>query len=86
MHKSTTEVVYEFICAYKEQEGIAPSIREIATGCYLSTPTVRYQLMRLEAWGWVTVLPGKARGIVVLERKGKKVRQPAHEDPDPEGE
>jgi SOS-response transcriptional repressor LexA len=82
MHKSTTELVYEFIRDYTQREGIAPSLRDIAEGCYLSHSTARYQLLRLEACGWILVLPGKARGIVLLERTEKPPR-PAD---DPEAE
>ena len=84
MHKSTTEIIYEFICEYKEREGVAPSLREIAKGCYLSHTTAQYHLSRLEAWGWVIVLPGKARGIVVLERKARRTRQHLQVEHDPD--
>jgi SOS-response transcriptional repressor LexA len=77
MHRSTTEIVYEFICEYKDREGVAPSLREIAKGCFLSPSTAQYHLMRLEAWGWLTVLPGKARGIVLLERKASRAKPQA---------
>lgn len=86
MHKSTTEIVYEFVRDFKERKGIAPSLREIATGCYLSRTTVQHHLMRLEAWGWVIVLPGTARGIVVLERTENRSRQPHPAPEDPETE
>ena len=42
--------------------------------------------MRLEAWGWVIVLPGVARGIVVLERKAKRTRQPQPAEDDSEND
>ncbi len=84
MHKSTTEVVYEFIRDYKEREGLAPSIREIAKGCYLSLPTVQYHLLRLEAWGWLRLLPGKARGIVLLDRQERHPRPRRAADPETE--
>lgn len=74
MHQSTTEIVYEFIRDYTQREGIAPSLRDIAAGCYLSHSTARYQLLRLEVWGWIMVLPGKARGIVLLERTERPPR------------
>jgi SOS-response transcriptional repressor LexA len=76
MHRSTTEIIYEFVCDYKDQRGVAPSLREIAKACYLSRTTVQHHLMRLEAWGWIIVLPGVARGIVILERNERRARQP----------
>lgn len=85
MHRSTTEIVYDFICEYKDREGLVPSLREIAKGCYLSHTTAQYHLMRLEAWGWLMVVPGKARGIVLLERKERRVPRRQAEDPPKQG-
>jgi SOS-response transcriptional repressor LexA len=86
MERSTTEIVYEFIRDYIERVGVAPSIREIADGCFISRASAHYHLSRLDAWGWVMVLPGTARGIVLLEpQKGRaKQRLPVHEDPERE--
>jgi SOS-response transcriptional repressor LexA len=68
MHNATTEEVYKFIQDYINREGIAPSIREIAEGCYLGRSTVQRHLDRLAIWGWIIQRPGRARGIVVVER------------------
>jgi SOS-response transcriptional repressor LexA len=68
MHNSTTEVVYQFIQDYMEREGIAPSIREIAEACYMGRSTVQRHLDRLAAWGWIIQRPGRARGIVLVDR------------------
>jgi SOS-response transcriptional repressor LexA len=68
MHNSTTEAVYQFIQEYIRREGIAPSIREIAKGCYLGHSTVQRHLDRLAAWGWIIQRPGRARGIVLVDR------------------
>jgi SOS-response transcriptional repressor LexA len=75
MHNSTTEVVYKFIQDYIHQEGIAPSIREIAEGCYLGRSTVQRHLDRLASWGWIIQRPGRARGIVVVKRPDESDRQ-----------
>jgi SOS-response transcriptional repressor LexA len=72
MHHSTTEAVYAFIEAYIQNEGLAPSIREIAAGCHLSRATVPYHLNRLDAWGWIVLLPGKARGIVLVDKERER--------------
>lgn len=68
MHNSTTEAVYQFIQEYIQREGIAPSIREIAEACYLGRSTVPRHLDRLAAWGWIVQRPGRARGIVLVDR------------------
>lgn len=74
MHTSTTEAVYKFICEYWEQEGSAPSIREIAAACYLGRSTVQRHLDRLAAWGWIIQRPGRARGIVLVDRENEPDR------------
>jgi SOS-response transcriptional repressor LexA len=74
MHGSTTEIVYKFIQDYIQREGIAPSIREIAEGCYLGRSTVQRHLDRLAAWGWIIQRPGRARGIVLVDRPAASSR------------
>jgi SOS-response transcriptional repressor LexA len=67
MHSSTTEVVYEFIRQYHEREGLPPTIREIADACYIGRSTVQRHLDRLAGWGWIILLPGRARGILLVD-------------------
>ena len=74
MHRLTTEVVYQFIQDYWEREGSAPTIREIASGCFLGHSTVQRHLDRLAAWGWITLRPGRARGIVLVRKEAKEKR------------
>lgn len=50
----STEQVYAFICDYIGQNNFAPSVRDIAQGCYLSVSAVLRHLDRLEAWGHIT--------------------------------
>lgn len=71
MHNSTTEVVYAFIWKYWQQEGTAPSIREIAQNCYLGRSTVQRHLDRLAAWGWIIQRHGRARSIILTDRAPK---------------
>ena len=65
----TAKLVYDFIAAFIEREGYAPSLREIGAGCYLSLGNVVRYLDKLEAWGLVTREPGKPRSIHLLERQ-----------------
>ncbi|CAG0994087.1 hypothetical protein ARNL5_03481 [Anaerolineae bacterium] len=50
----STEQVYAFIRDYIGQNNFAPSVRDIAKGCYLSVSAVLRHLDRLEAWGHIT--------------------------------
>jgi SOS-response transcriptional repressor LexA len=59
----TTIQVYTFIQGYVDENGFAPSQREMAKGCYLSHSGVTRHLDRLEAWGCIHRKSGQARGI-----------------------
>lgn len=59
-----TQRVYAFMCDYYQQNGLPPSIEEIAHACYLSPTTTVRHLDRLEGRGWISRKPGVARGIV----------------------
>ena len=49
MNTETTEQVYEFIVTYlSEHDGVGPSQREIAAGCFLAPSAVLRHLDRLE--------------------------------------
>lgn len=54
-----TDEVYRFIESYLQDQGIAPSVREIAAGCFLSVSTVRFYLTRLEMQGELCDCPEK---------------------------
>ena len=58
-----TEAVYEFICRYIGERGIAPSQREISDNCFISKGTVSRHLDRLEFQGRITREIGQARSI-----------------------
>jgi len=61
-----TETVYAFIQTYMGQHGYAPTLREIAAGCYISYTTVVRYLDRLEWQGRIMREPGRARSIRVV--------------------
>lgn len=62
-----TERVYEFIRAYFDEYGFAPSLRDIGEGCYLSPSNVVRYLDRLEARGLISRELRKPRSIALLE-------------------
>ncbi len=69
--KDTTGIVYAFIVAYMAQHGYAPSVREIAHGCFLGLGTVMWHLTRLEARGRIRREPGVARSITLVKSNTK---------------
>jgi DNA-binding MarR family transcriptional regulator len=57
------EEVYAFICQHWQDYGYGPTLKEIATACYMSKPNVYRYLDRLEMEGRITRDPGRARSI-----------------------
>jgi repressor LexA len=66
--------VVSFIIQHQKEEGMPPTVREIADRLgYRSTNNVRQHLRLIEQKGYLRLLPGKARGIEVavgMEREG----------------
>ena len=61
------EDVFAFITKFHNAHGYPPSVRDIMRGCEMSSPSVAfYHLKRLEEQGKVKIVPGIARGVVVL--------------------
>jgi len=60
--------VYRFIAAYIDENGYAPSVREIAAGCYVGLSTAIRTLDILEARGEIRRVPYQARSIVLVEK------------------
>jgi repressor LexA len=59
--------ILEFIREFYAANGFAPTLREIAVGVGLGSPsTVLYQLGELQRMGWVRRHPGLPRALVVL--------------------
>ncbi len=63
-----TETVYEFIRAYWEANHMAPTLREISSGCLINVATVMRHLDRLEAEGRIFREPHKARSIRLIHQ------------------
>jgi repressor LexA len=59
--------VLEFLIQYRADRGVAPTYREIAQACGISsTSVVRYYLDYLERHQYIRRLEGVARGIVLV--------------------
>ena len=64
----TSGEVLAWIRAHIAEHGYAPSIREIAAGCGMSsTGQAHYHVARLREIGAITLDPGKARTIRLLD-------------------
>lgn len=59
----TANLIYQFILAFHQRQGVYPTQREIAIGCNLARSSVYYQLNRLEAQGRIERIPGRQRSI-----------------------
>jgi len=68
--QDTTQAVYDFIRAYYRENRKSPSIREIASACYVSVGTVFRHLDRLEMLGYIQREPNQARSIMLLKEDG----------------
>jgi DNA-binding MarR family transcriptional regulator len=60
--------VYEYIGEYLEEYHYAPSIREIAEGCYIARGTATLLVDILEARGYISRDIGVPRSIALTER------------------
>ncbi len=59
----STFLVYEFIRDYWQMYRLSPTLREIATGCYMGHTSVLPHLAKLEAREWIIREEGIARSI-----------------------
>ena len=58
--------VFNYIIAYRSENGFPPTVREIATALgYRSINNVRQHLRLIEQKGYIRLLGGKARGIEI---------------------
>jgi DNA-binding MarR family transcriptional regulator len=62
-------MVYKFIKKYCEDTHKSPTIREIASGCFISVGSVIRHLDRLEIMQCIEREPDQARSIVLLDPK-----------------
>lgn len=69
--RHSEEQVYQFIVQFKmANDGLSPTLREIADGVGISsTSVVSYLLIRMERRGVITVWDAASRGIMVVGGK-----------------
>ena len=65
-NNSNVEQIFAYICQFNDEHGYPSSVREIVAGCYIGRSSVHQYLYRLEAKGWISREPGRARGITIL--------------------
>lgn len=63
---STTDVVYDYIRTFIQDNGYPPSLREISAGCFIGRSTAVRYLDKLEAQGRISRDEGRARSIRLL--------------------
>jgi repressor LexA len=64
MGSETREKIFQFIRRFREKKGYAPTVREIAQGCKISSPSVvQYHLDSLEQEGLISRAREKFRSI-----------------------
>jgi repressor LexA len=70
MGSETREKVLQFIRRFREKKGYAPTVREIANGCKISSPSVvQYHLDSLEQEGLISRAREKFRSINLTKEK-----------------
>jgi len=70
----TRSRILNFIRRFLDKRGYAPTVRDIARGCNISTPSVvQYHLNMLEEQGFIRRDPEVFRSIQLVERKREAV-------------
>ena len=70
----TRSRILNFIGRFLDRRGYAPTVRDIARGCNISTPSVvQYHLNMLEEQGFIRRDPEVFRSIQLVERKREAV-------------
>ena len=60
------QVIYNFVVAFYNENGYAPTLGEICKGCYTTSKGyIRETLWRLEKMGLIEVTDGKHRAIKI---------------------
>jgi len=76
MGSQTREKILQFIRRFREKKGYAPTVREIAEGCKISSPSVvQYHLDSLEQHGLISRVREKFRSINLTKEKNAEDRQ-----------
>jgi len=70
----TRSRILNFIRRFLDRRGYAPTVRDIARGCNISTPSVvQYHLNMLEEQGFIHRDPAVFRSIQLVERKREAI-------------
>ena len=65
---NTAQMILEFVNRFVQENGYAPTVREIGAAVGLRSPsTVHYQLARLREQGQLTGDPSKSRAVTLAE-------------------
>lgn len=65
--------IYDYICAFTDEHGYPPSVREIGEAVSLKSPsTVHFHLKRLEDAGMILKSAGKTRAISLSARSSEE--------------
>lgn len=68
MEESIVQSVYHFIHTYLEQnQGLSPTMREVAKGCHIHLSTAAHAIDILQAQGRLTRKPNTSRSIRLME-------------------
>jgi SOS-response transcriptional repressor LexA len=63
------KAVYDFIERYHEEQGIAPSVKDVADFLQISVTTARTYIEILKAKGYVTNTEGIRRSLRIIKTK-----------------
>lgn len=81
LQKKGAKEVLKFIVEFKQENGYAPTMREIGDAVGIkSSSTVCYIMKYLEREGYIETIPNKSRVIKILEAEwhgGKKISDKA---------
>lgn len=55
--------IYYYVRDFLKNQRFAPSLHQIAKGCFMAASTVTYRLSKLEAKGWLVREVGVARSL-----------------------
>jgi repressor LexA len=68
--ENTRELIKQFLIDFTAKHHYAPTVEEIRAGCGLKSKShVYYYIKQLVIRGEIRIDPGKARSIVVVEKK-----------------
>ena len=67
--EQTLENLYDFLQSYMTTHGYAPSLREMASACFMGRSTVLRYLDKLEGRGQIKRTEGLARSVILVQQE-----------------